>query len=284
MAPRRFALGARGGLVVALCLPLAFLSVFFFYPLALAIVQSFAPPNWTLAHYQRLVTSPVYFGVVWSTIKIAGLTALFSLLLAFPLAYQIARTTPRVRQIMLTLVVVPFFLSILIKNYAWILLLQRNGVINRGLGSMGLIDGPLDLMYNEFGVLVTMVNIILPYAVFPLVASLQQIPANVIEASYTLGGSPLRTLVHVVIPLSLPGAMAAFLLVFIVSLGFYVTPALVGGPKQMMVSNLIDFHVKEVLNWPFAFSLATVLLIGTLIAYFVYSMIGAGARRAEFGS
>jgi ABC-type spermidine/putrescine transport system permease subunit I len=173
-------------------------------------------------------------------------------------------------------VIIPFFLSMLVRNYIWMAILQRTGLINKLLMRLQIIDHPLELMYNEFGVLVVMTNMLLPYMILPILASLLSISGDLANASASLGASPLRTFWRVTFPLSLPGVSAGSLLVFIVSLGFFITPALVGGPKQTMISNLIDFNVREVLNWPFAYALATTLLVGTLILYFIYIRVLEG--------
>jgi ABC-type spermidine/putrescine transport system permease subunit I len=149
-------------------------------------------------------------------------------------------------------------------------LLQRTGLVNQVLERWGVITHPLDLMYNELGVLIAMVNMLLPYMIFPVLSALLAIPPELFHASASLGGGAIRTFWRVTLPLSLPGVAAGVLLVFIVALGFFITPALLGGPKQMMISNLIEFSVRQVLNWPFAFALANTLLCGTLVLYFVY--------------
>lgn len=258
------------GVVVLLGPPLVFLVVLFFIPLAQVVWGSFFTPDFSLRHYARMGSSAVYLRVFWLTLEIAVLTTTACVALGYPAALFLARQTPRVRQLLLLCVIVPFFLSTLIRNYIWMALLQRSGLVNGLLLDIGLIGEPLPLMYNEFGVVVTMTNMLLPYTILPILSTLLAIPPELQEASASLGGGELKTFRRVTLPLSLPGVAAGGLLVFIVSLGFFITPALVGGPKQMMVSNLIDFNVREVLNWPFAFALANVLLWGTLALYFVY--------------
>jgi ABC-type spermidine/putrescine transport system permease subunit I len=180
-------------------------------------------------------------------------------------------------------VIVPFFLSVLVRNYVWMVLLQKTGLVNQALLRLGLVDQPLDLMYNATGVLVAMVNMLLPYMIFPVLSSLLAIPPELRQASASLGAGAVKTFWRVTLPLSLPGVAAGALLVFIVALGFFITPALLGGPRQMMISNLIEFSVRQVLNWPFAFALANTLLVGTLALYFVYvRIVGGRAPRAGF--
>jgi ABC-type spermidine/putrescine transport system permease subunit I len=266
----------RRDTLVLLLPPLAFLSILFLVPLALVLWGSFFTPAPSLSAYVRMGSSPVYLRVFWLTFEIAALTTMLCIVLGYPAALLLARVSPRMRQGLLLSVIVPFFLSILIRNYIWMALLQRSGLFNRILLDLGLITNPLPLMYNEFGVLVTMTNTLLPYTILPILSSLLAIPPELEQASASLGGGGLRTFIRVILPLSLPGVIAGGLLVFIVSLGFFITPALVGGPKQMMVSNLIDFNVREVLNWPFAFALANVLLCGTLLLYFIQVRISEG--------
>lgn len=264
-------LGKRDRATLALLGPaLAFLLLLFAFPLVRVIWGSFFAPDFTGQHYARMWTVPVYGRVFLITLKISAFTTFFCLLLGYPAAYFLASVRPTTRQILLLCVIVPFFVSVLIRNYVWMVLLQRTGLVNRLLSEWGLISGPLELMYNELGVLIAMVNMLLPYMIFPVLSALLAIPAELGHASASLGAGALRTFWRVTLPLSLPGVAAGSLLVFIVALGFFVTPALVGGPKQMMISNLIEFSVRQVLNWPFAFALANTLLWGTLLLYFVY--------------
>ena len=250
--------------------PLAFLLVVFVLPLARVVWGSVFAPDFTLAFYERMWRTPVYGRVFWITFKISVLTTLFAALLGYPAAYFLATLKPRTRQLWLLCVIVPFFLSVLVRNYVWMVLLQRTGLVNTVLTQSGIIATPLELMYNELGVLVAMVNMLLPYMIFPVLSALLAIPPELRQASASLGAHPARTFWRVTLPLSMPGVAAGGLLVFIVSLGFFITPALLGGPKQMMVSNLIEFSVRQVLNWPFAFALANALLVGTLLLYAVY--------------
>jgi putative spermidine/putrescine transport system permease protein len=264
--------------------PLAFLLLVFVLPLVRVIWGSVFAPGFTLEFYERMWRTPVYGRVFWITLKISLLTTIFAALLGYPAAYFLASVKPRTRQLLLLCVIVPFFLSVLVRNYVWIVLLQRTGLVNKVLLDWGVISAPLDLMYNEFGVLIAMVNMLLPYMIFPVLSALLAIPPELRHASASLGGHPAKTFWRVTLPLSMPGVAAGSLLVFIVSLGFFITPALLGGPRQMMVSNLIEFSVRQVLNWPFAFALANTLLLGTLLLYAIYIRVleGRMPRAAGF--
>jgi putative spermidine/putrescine transport system permease protein len=258
------------GLLALLSPPLVFLIVVFVIPLVRAIWGSIFAPDFTLQYYARIWNVPVYGRVFWITLQISVMTTLVCAVFGYPAAYFLASCRPRMRQLLLLCVIVPFFVSVLVRNYVWMILLQDTGLVNRTLLSWGLIGQPLQLMYNQFGVVIAMVNMLLPYMIFPVLSALLAIPPELGHASKSLGAGAMRTFWRVTLPLSLPGVAAGGLLVFIIALGFFITPALIGGPKQMMVSNLIEFSVRQVLNWPFAFALANALLIGTLVLYAVY--------------
>jgi ABC-type spermidine/putrescine transport system permease subunit I len=272
----RPALRRHLGTAVLLGPTAAFLFVLFVLPLVNVVWGSLFSPNFTVSHYARMGSSSVYLHVFGQTLEIAILTTIVCIVLGYPAALFLARQNESARQVLLLCVIVPFFLSTLVRNYIWIALLQRSGLVNRLLLEWGLISSPLPLMYNKFGVIVTMTNMLLPYTILPILTTLLAIPPSLYDASESLGGNAFRTFLRVTLPLSLSGVAAGGVLVFIVSLGFFITPALVGGPKQMMISNLIDFNVREVLNWPFAFALANVLLWGTLALYLVYARLIEG--------
>ncbi len=250
--------------------PLVFLVLVFVFPLTQVVWGSVFAPGFTLQHYERMVSVPVYARVFWITLKISVLTTLLCLVLGYPAAYFLASVPPSTRQPLLICVIVPFFISLLVRNYIWMILLQRSGLVNRLLLEWGWISRPLELMYNEFGVLVAMVHMLLPYMIFPVLSALLAIPPELTQASAGLGAGAVRTFVRITLPLTLSGMAAGSLLVFIVALGFFITPALLGGPRQMMISNLIEFNIRQVLNWPFAFALSNALLSGTLALYFIY--------------
>ncbi|MGE0716827.1 MAG: ABC transporter permease [Alphaproteobacteria bacterium] len=253
-----------------LALPMALVLGFFVVPLLHAVGISFGLPDFTLRQYQRLVDVPVYRAVFLKTLTVAAVTTVVCLALGYPTAYFISRLGDRARAIAITLVALPFMLSVLVRNYVWMTVLQDTGLANRMLRSLGLIEAPLRLMYNELGVLIAMVNMLIPYVLFPVLTALLAIPPELKTASASLGAGRFRTFLRVTLPLTAAGTAAGCLLTFIVALGFYITPAMLGGPTQMMISSLIAFNVREVLNWPFAFSLATTLLASTIVLYLAY--------------
>jgi len=171
------------------------------------------------------------------------------------------------------LVLIPFWTSILVRTYAWMVLLQRQGVFNRWLLELGLIDEPLRMMYNRIGVLVGMTHVLLPFMVLPTYAVMRGIDRNLLRAAANLGASPLQSFLRVFLPLSLPGVAAGSLLVFILALGFFITPALMGGRTDMMIAQLIETQIRTQLNFAFAAALATVLLVVTLIIFAIYNRL-----------
>lgn len=247
-----------------------FLAVFFVYPLARMVLLSLGDERGLFVHYAAIVGSPVYMTVLAMTFETAlGVTA-FCVLLGVPTAYLLAGVRGRLAGVLLVAVVLPFLTSILIRTYAWMAILGRDGVVNRLLLASGLVSAPLPLMHNAFGVYVGMVHVLLPFMILPVYSVMTGIDATLLRAAQSLGATPSRTLVTVVLPLALPGIASGALLVFLIAIGFYITPALLGGMKQVMISNLIEIQVVELLNWGFASALALVLLVATIVIMVVF--------------
>ena len=256
--------------LLLLGLPCLFIAVFFVFPLLNSVAVSLGVPDVTTAAYERLIDVPVYRAVYWRTIRVALIVTLVCVALGYPCAYYISTLSRRGRIMAVGLITLPFMLSVLVRNYVWIVLLQDTGLANRLLQNAGLISTPVRLMHNELGVMIAMTNMLLPYVIFPVLGALLAIPPDLRTASASLGAHPARTFLRVTLPLTNAGTAAGALLTFIVGLGFYITPAMLGGAREMMISNLIAFNVREVLNWPLAFSLSTSLLASTIVLYLVY--------------
>ena len=236
----------------------------------------------TLAHYARLL-HPSYLLTLRSTFELSFLVTIVCILLGYPLAYVIAQARPRVTALLLLLVLFPIWTSLLVRCYAWLVLLQRRGLINTWLSDMGLIDGPLRLVHNFTGTTIGMVHIMLPFMVLPLYASMRAINPDYLRAAANLGASPVRAFWQVFVPLSLPGLAAGIVIVFVLCLGFYVTPALLGGGRVMMWSMQIERNVSYYGDWGAASALGVVLLVLTLgILWLLGRLIGfdklTGAR------
>ncbi len=251
----------------ALVLPLlAYLAAFYAYPVAAMMFRSIAEPHWTLDNFRKIVETPVFLYVLWLTFRIAFVVTIAALLLGFPVAYLLARIDRTKSNLLMMLVLLPFWTSILVRTYAWMVLLGREGIVNQFLLWIGATDAPIRLLNTTFAVYVAMVHILLPFTILPLYSVIRGIDGNLMRAAEGLGATPLGVFRQIVLPLSLPGIAAGCLLVFILALGFFITPALVGGPRDLMIAVLIQQQV-ELFNWPFASALAVLLLASALLAF-----------------
>lgn len=243
---------------------LIFLLVFFVLPLLRMLQLSVFDPAFTLEHYAEFVEVPAYASVTANTFLLAFNVALICLVLGYPVAYAINSTSPQVRRLVIIPVMLPYLTSLMVRTYAWMVLLGREGLFNQALDVFGI--GPLKLMNNSFGVYVGMVHVLLPLMILPLSSSMTNIDRRVIRAAHSLGAPPWMAFVRVFLPLSLPGVIAGASLVFIVALGFFVTPAILGSLENTTISMVIDQQVGVALNWGFAAALGVVLLLATLVA------------------
>jgi putative spermidine/putrescine transport system permease protein len=249
----------------------AYLAVFYVYPLGGVLIQSVFDPEFTTEHYLAMLKYPVYLRVFWNTLQISIVVTLISILLGYPVAYYLSDSKSNWATILLIAVVLPFWISVLVRTYAWMIILGRYGVVNDLLRSLGLIQDPLRLMYNRFGVCVGMVYVMLPYAILPMLSVMQGIDRTLMRAAENLGSTPYQSFRHVFFPLSLPGVGAAFLLTFIICVGFFITPALMGSTRDTMVAMSIQSQLEEVSNWGFASALSVLLLVAVLILFYIYN-------------
>ena len=215
-----------------------------------------------------------YGGILLRTFHISLVATLVCLLLGYPLAWWLASLPTRAANVLMILVLVPFWTSILVRVAAWIVLLQSEGLVNRGLMGMGLIDHPLALLFNRTGVIIAMVHILLPFMVLPLYSVMKSVPPTYQRAAVSLGSSPLAAFFRVYVPQTYPGIGAGALLVFILAIGYYVTPALLGGADDQMLSYYIARYTNVEVNWGMACALGALLLAATLLLYGVYRRIG----------
>lgn len=260
--------GARWVLLLA---PVVlYLLAVFAYPVSNVISISLFDPGLTLQHYERIVRVPVYLQVLWNTLRVAFGVTVVTLLLAYPLAYVLSVLPARTASLLMALVVLPWWTSILVRSYAWMVLLGGQGLVNRTLMNWGIISEPLPLMFNVVGVYIGMVHILLPYMIFSLYSVMKGINRDLLKAAQSLGASPFRAFLHVYLPLSMPGVAGGCLLVFILAAGFYVTPALLGSPRETMIAQLIATQIRELLAWGLGAALATMLLAITVAILLVY--------------
>ena len=253
----------KGSLLLVLPL-LALFGFAFVWPVGKLLLGGFFAPDFTLEHYARAFQEPLYTQILLRTLMTALIVTAFALLLGYPVALVMSRVSDGWAMIMAAAVLIPLWTSVLVRSYAWIVILQRNGLINRLAQDLWIIDQPLKLLYTEAAVILAMTHVLLPYIILPIYAALRSIPPELERAARNLGAGPWRGFLAVTLPLSLPGLYAGAIMVFILSLGFYVTPALVGGPRNLTISTLIGQQTTELLNWPFASALAGILLVVTL--------------------
>lgn len=266
---------ARERLLVMLASPaLIVLGVLFVWPLLRLL--SMSVEGGTLAHFEKAALDELYISVLWDSIEIGALVTVICLVLAYPVAAWLAQAGRVGLALGMFFLLLPFWTSILVRTYAWMVLLGRSGVVNRLLRDWGLIETPLPLLHNLTGVLIGMVHVLLPYMVLPIYAALIRIDPDLRRAAEGLGAPAWRAFLRVTLPLSLTGVFAGCALVFVISLGFFITPALLGGGRVIMISMLIEQQVREFLNWPFAAALATVLLTVTLAIYAVLARMTGG--------
>ena len=217
--------------------------------------------------------SAAFANILVRTFKISAIVTLFCLLLGYPLAYWLSILSTRKANMLMILVLVPFWTSILVRVAAWIVLLQSNGLVNRSLMGLGLTDAPLPLLFNRLGVIIAMVHILLPFMILPLYSVMKSVPPTYLRAAVSLGSHPLAAFFRVYVPQTWPGVGAGGLLVFILSIGYYVTPALLGGAGDQMLSYYIAQYTNVNVNWGMACALGAVLLTATLVLYALYRRV-----------
>jgi putative spermidine/putrescine transport system permease protein len=252
--------------------------VVFVYPVFWLLLRSFSDPVWGLQNFRLLIDQPVYLRALSNTVVVSGTVTVLCLLLGYPLAYTIANGGPRLRRLLVFAVLIPFWTSLLVRTFSWMVLLQQKGLINQILIQLGLIDHPLTLIYNRIGVIIGMVHILLPFMILPLYSVLTRIDPSYTSAAASLGAPPVRNFLRIYLPLSLPGVLTGTVLVFVVGLGYYITPALLGGPGDTMIAQLIEAQVAEFGRWGLAGALSLILLLGTSVTFVLVQRTLATAR------
>jgi spermidine/putrescine transport system permease protein len=273
------------------------LAVFFLIPLGIMLVYSFLEPgiyggvvwNFYPFNYGRVLGAPlnayesfdpVYLRIFLDTVRIALTTVLLSLVICYPVAFWVSRLPDRWKSFVLFLITLPFFANLLIRVYAWLLILRPTGFLNTALKSAGLIEAPLPLLFSDIAVAIGLVYILIPFMFLPIYASIERLDPALIQASQDLGASPFQTFRRVVLPLTLPGIVGGSIIVFIPALGNFVVPALLGGAKVLMTGNLIEQQFLDARNWPFGATLAMLVMAVILVLMMVY-VVNLGRSRAE---
>lgn len=271
----------RAALPLVPCL--GFLLVAYAAPLVLMLAQSVLQDGTvTLAPFRRALGDPVHARVFIVTILWSLLVTGLCLLLGYPVAYLLSRAGPRTFALVLVCVALPFSMSLLVRSYAWMILLGRSGVVNSVLLWLGVVSAPLPLLHTLFAVIVGMVQILLPFMILTLYTGMQQIDADYLRAAAALGAPPWQGFLRVFVPLSLPGIAAGSLLVFILSIGFFIVPALLGGLGDVWIAQLIEAQVNALLDWPLAAALGALLLAVVAVMYTAYERL-LGLDRLSVG-
>lgn len=249
----------------------ALLVLVFVLPLGLMAVRSLVDPS--PANYKIFATSSIYSRVLLHTVAIAALTTIICLVLGYPYAYAMLRAGPRLATVLVVAMILPFWSGVLVRSYAWFVLLQDRGLINGWLVALHVIPAPYPIIRTSAAVVIGMCHILLPFVTLPMYAVMRRVDPDLLPAAAGLGASPFRVMRRVFFPLTLPGVYTGGLLVFVVSLGFYVVPALLGGPRSLMFSELIVSKVYDELNFGVGSALAVVLLVATLVALWLGNRI-----------
>ena len=258
-----------GVMLLALALPVGLLGTYSFWTQNYLDIDH----TLTLANYVAFTEKPIYNALLWKSIRISGMVTIATVLLAYPMAYFIAFRVTRHKMIWLILITIPFWTSYLLRVFAWKIILGYNGVINSGLISLGLISEPISwILYNPTAVVVTLAHAWAAFAILPIYVSLEKIDRSLLEAATDLGDGPMMRFLRVTLPLSMPGVIAASLLVFIPTVGDYVTPKLVGGTTGIMIGNIIQSMFGKANNWPMgaALSIISMLVITAMICAFLW--------------
>lgn len=229
--------------------------------------------KFTLENY-KTIFDPLYFKVILNSIGIAFSSSVICILIGYPFAYYLTKIPVKKRGIMILLIMIPFWTSSLVRTYSWVILFNASGIVNKFLMALGLIEQPLQLLYNNYAVIVGIVYILLPFAILPLYSSIEKLDKSLIEASNDLGAKPYETFVKVTLPLTSSGIFASVILTFIPSLGYYFTADILGGGKIMMIGNLIKNQFTTAKNWPFGAAISLVLIAITLLVLYLYSRVG----------
>lgn len=265
MAEMRSFIG-KHGLKLLLTISVTFLLVFMILPILDMFTKSVVDDNgFTWSYFKEFFSKSLYAKILLNTIRLSLIIGLVTIVLGYPVAYLMNRVGPVLRCIIMGCVQIPFWTSLLVRTYSWIAILQNQGVVNVVLQKLGIIKRPIQLLYNDAGVIIVMTYIMLPYMIFSISSVMGQIDKNVIIASRSLGAGKTMTFFRIFLPLSLPGIMSGFFIVFLNTMGYYIVPALVGGQKSQMFSQTIQNELSGVLNWNFASAISIILVMVTMM-------------------
>lgn len=254
------------------------LLIFFLYPLGVVVWKSLYADGFSLEAYRSLFSAPLFLKVLSSTLWVAVVATSLSTLVGYCIAVHIARQEKGRRLIFLALVMVPLWTSVLVKSFSLTVLLGDQGLLNRALAALFGESARMSMLFNRTGVIIGMINYLLPFSVFPILASLMAIDPLLARAARLMGAGPLRIFCQITLPLSMPGVVAAALMGMTLSLGMFVTPALLGGRKDMMMANLVDLYTRQILDWEGAAAISVTLLVMSAAFIFLLLKVQGGAQ------
>ncbi len=275
MATRGRVVPAGAGYVTPLLLVMV---LAFNVPILMMLAWSVGGADQPFEHYAQIVERSIYARVLLNTFRIALIATVACVLLGYPLAYWMRGLSHGKQLLAVALVVLPFWVSILVRTYAWIVVLGNDGMVNRSLQALGLTAAPVGFLYNELGVIIGTTNILLPFLVLPLFASMVRLDDRLLQAAASLGASRRTIFWRVFFPLTVPSLAAGAILVFILTLGFFITPAILGGGRVPMIANMLDLLINRMPRWELASAISTVLLALTLACYAAYRRVGVRAQ------
>ncbi|MGM8213638.1 ABC transporter permease [Virgibacillus sp. W0430] len=252
---------------------------FFIVPIGQLFVISFfkansgagMEPAFILENYIRFLSDTHYLKILWRTLWIGFLTSVLCLIMGYSVSYGIARAKPKYQNFLLLLVILPLLTSAVVRNFGWMVIMGKKGLINEVLVALQIVSEPIEILYTPLGVIIAMTHVLLPFMVLILYPVLAGMDLNIEHASENLGASPFKTFWLVTFPLSMPGIFAGTLLVFSIAISFYITPALIGGPKVPVMATEIYNQTINLLNWPYASAIAVILLIAVLLIISIYN-------------
>lgn len=272
------------------------LGIFFLIPLGITIVYSFLEPGlyggvvWSFYpyNYGRLFGwplgageefEPLYIQIILNSLKYAMLTVIVSLILCYPVAFWVSRMSGMAKNLMLFAITLPFFANLLIRIYAWLLLMRPSGTINSTLMALGVVDEPLNMMFTEFAVIVGLVYVLIPFMFLPIYASVERLDWSLVQASQDLGATPFQTFRRIILPLTSPGILGGCVIVFIPALGNFIVPSFLGGSKVQLVGNVIERQFLQARNWPFGSTLSTVIMVSVMLVVLIYFLSTRSSSR-----
>jgi len=285
-ARRRFQLGLLLGPVTL------FLLIFFIVPLGIMVVTSFLTPGlyggveWSFypdnfgrilgfANPQFEEYDPVYIGIFLRSLRIAAMTVVATLIVCYPAAFYVSRLPDKWKNFCLFLITLPFFSSLIVRLFVWVMILRPTGLINNALMTTGVISAPLEMIYTDGAIILGMVYVFIPFMFMPIYASIEKLDWRLIQASLDLGAGPIRTFFRIVLPLTTPGIVGGSIIVFIPALGNFVVPAVLGGAKVMMLGSLIEAQFLSARNWPFGSALAMMVMAVMLVLLVAYVIVSS---------